>query len=178
VEHRRLSANSKGNPMPLWFVLILMVLTLANALIGGVFLAFSDFIMRALRSTSGTGGVEAMQIINREVFYWIFMVLFIGLVPIWLGLLWYTSTTLTGPGAILLQAAAVSYLVGAFGVTVARNVPMNTMLGNMDLAADSTLQYWVTHYVPNWTFWNSVRTGASILASGLCLTGLVFLLTA
>ncbi len=153
--------------MALWSVVTLMGLTLAYAVIGGVFLAFSDFIMRALRLTSGTGGVEAMQIINREVFYWIFMVLFIGLAPVSLGVLWYASTSLTGTGATLLQVSAISYLVGVFGVTVAQNVPMNTMLGNMDLAAESTVQYWVTHYVPKWTLWNSVRTGASILASGL-----------
>lgn len=41
---------------------------LAYALVGGVFLAFSDFIMRALSVTSGHGGAEAMQAINREVF--------------------------------------------------------------------------------------------------------------
>lgn len=164
--------------MALWIVVTLMGLTLAYAVIGGVFLAFSDFIMRALRLTSGTGGVEAMQIINQQVFRWIFMVLFIGLAPVSLGVLWYAPTRLTGTGAILLQTSAVSYLVGVFGVTVAQNVPMNTMLGNMDLADESTVQYWVTRYVPNWTLWNSVRTGASVLASGLCLTGLVVLLTA
>ena len=46
---------------------------LAYALVGGVFLAFSDFIMRALSLTGGSGGAEAMQAINREVFRWVFM---------------------------------------------------------------------------------------------------------
>lgn len=51
---------------------------LAYALVGGVFLAFSDFIMRSLAQTDG---VDTMQAINREVFHWAFMVLFLGLAP-------------------------------------------------------------------------------------------------
>ncbi|MCR9136788.1 MAG: hypothetical protein NXI27_12375 [Alphaproteobacteria bacterium] len=51
---------------------------LAYAFVGGVFLAFSDFLMRSLAMTGGHGGVEAMQLINREVFRWVFMALFLG----------------------------------------------------------------------------------------------------
>jgi len=161
--------------MPLWFLLFCTFLTIAYAMLGGVFLAFSDFIMRSLRNTSGTGGIEAMQIINREVFHWVFMVAFIGLAPMSLVLLGYASLSLTGSGAILLRLAAISYLVGVFGITIARNVPLNTTLDGMDLAAESTRQFWLADYVPDWTFWNSVRTFASLLTSGLCLSGLVLL---
>lgn len=161
--------------MPLWFLLFCTFLTIAYAMLGGVFLAFSDFIMRSLRNTSGTGGIEAMQIINREVFHWVFMVAFIGLAPMSLVLLGYASLSLTGSGAILLRLAAISYLVGVFGITIARNVPLNTTLDGMDLAAESTRQFWLADYVPDWTFWNSARTFASLLTSGLCLSGLVLL---
>ena len=61
---------------PLIFIL-LQFSVLAYAALAGVFLAFSDFIMRSLARTSGTGGIEAMQIINREVFRWVFMTLFL-----------------------------------------------------------------------------------------------------
>jgi hypothetical protein len=37
---------------------------------------------RALGQTSGGAGPEAMQTINREFFRWIFMTLFLGLVPV------------------------------------------------------------------------------------------------
>jgi len=164
--------------MPLWFLLFCLFLIIAYAVLGGVFLSFSDFIMRSLRATSGTGGIEAMQIINREVFYWAFMALFIGLAPLSLGLLGYASFRLDGTGAVLLQLAAISYLLGVFGITVARNVPLNNMLDGMDMAAEATAQFWTTSYVPNWTFWNSVRTLWSITTSALCLVGLVLLLQA
>ena len=164
--------------MPIWFLLFCVFLIIAYAMVGGVFLAFSDFIMRSLRATSGTGGIEAMQIINREVFYWAFMVLFIGLAPLSLGLLWYASFSLAGTGAILLRLAAISYLVGVFGITVARNVPLNTLLEGMDLAVDTTQQFWSARYVPDWTFWNTMRTLGSILTSALCLSGLILLIQA
>ena len=60
-------------------LILLHIAVLAYALVAGVFLAFSDFIMRSLAITSGSGGVEAMQAINREVFRWIFMTLFLGM---------------------------------------------------------------------------------------------------
>jgi len=63
---------------PFVFV-ILQTSIVAYALVGGVFLAFSDFIMRSLSHTGGVGGVEAMQVINREVFRWVFMTLFLGM---------------------------------------------------------------------------------------------------
>ena len=49
------------------------------ALITGVFLSFSDFIMRGLVQAAGTEGPAAMVGINRTVYHSIFMVLFIGL---------------------------------------------------------------------------------------------------
>ena len=68
--------------MSLFVFTLLQLSILAYALVAGVFLAFSDFIMRALAHTGGVGGVEAMQVINREVFRWIFVALFIGLAPL------------------------------------------------------------------------------------------------
>lgn len=52
-------------------VLLMQFAILAYALIAGVFLAFSDFIMRSLALTSGASGVGTMQVINREVFRWV-----------------------------------------------------------------------------------------------------------
>ncbi len=148
---------------------------LAYALVGGVFLAFSDFIMRALSVTSGHGGAEAMQAINREVFRWVFMTLFLGLAALSLALVVYAMLTLTGPTATLIAAAGLVYLVGCFGVTVVFNVPMNEALAGMDLSHDATRAYWTGTYLPRWTFWNTVRTIACGLAAGLLLFGLTSL---
>lgn len=158
------------------FVFFLIQLSIiAYALVAGVFLAFSDFIMRSLATTSSQGGVEAMQAINREVFRWVFMTLFIGMAPMSLILGGYAWTNLSGPPALLIIAAAAVYLVGCFGVTVAFNVPMNEALARMELTSDATRAYWLQTYVPRWTFWNTVRTIASTASAALLLFGLLWL---
>ena len=60
----------------------LVALALAAALVAGVFLTFSDFVMPSLFAAAPSAGTEAMQIINRKVYRSIFMVLLIGLIPV------------------------------------------------------------------------------------------------
>jgi uncharacterized membrane protein len=52
------------------------------ALIAGVFLSFSDFVMRGLAQAPDTAGPNAMVGINWTVNHSIFMVLFIGLLAV------------------------------------------------------------------------------------------------
>ena len=90
------------------FVFLIQFAILAYALVGGVFLAFSDFIMSALAMTSGHGGVEAMQVINREVFRWVFMALFLGLAVVSLVIAAYGAFALTGTAGTLIMLAGLS----------------------------------------------------------------------
>ena len=148
---------------------------LAFALLGGVFLAFSDFIMRSLAQTSGHGGVEAMQVINREVFRWVFMVLLIGMTPVSLFLAGYGGFGLSGPAGTMIMLAGLVYLIGCFSVTVCFNVPMNEALAAMEATSAPTKDYWLQTYVPRWTFWNTVRTVACVVSAALLLFGVLWM---
>lgn len=161
-----------------FFFYLAHLAVLAYALVGGVFLAFSDFIMRALSLTSGHGGAEAMQTINREVFRRVFMSLFLGLVAVSLALIVYAAIGLTGLAATLVGSAGLVYLFGCFGVTIIYNVPMNESLAEMDLSQDATHAYWRGTYLPRWTFWNTIRTLACGLSAALLLFGLTALSSA
>jgi len=158
--------------MPLWFFLLIQIAILAFAFVGGVFLAFSDFIMRSLARTGGEGGIEAMQVINREVFRWVFMALFLGLVPVSMIIVGYTVTNSSGMAGIVMALAGLIYLCGCFGVTLFFNVPMNEALAGMELSDNVTKDYWTQIYVPRWTFWNTVRTLACAVSAALLLLGL------
>lgn len=147
---------------------------LAYALVGGVFLAFSDFVMRSLALTSGASGVEAMQSINREVFRWIFMVHFLGLAPLSLFVAGYGGWVLGDQPGTLMLLAGIIYFVGCFGVTVFFNVPMNETLSRMDARSDATRSYWTGTYLPRWTFWNSIRTVACALSAALLLFAILW----
>ena len=94
--------------MSLWFKLVEIFSSLAFGLLGGVFLAFSDFIMRSLAQVSGSGGVEAMQAINREVFRIVFMVLFIGMAPVSVLLTVHELIWGEGTAALLMQLRDLS----------------------------------------------------------------------
>lgn len=155
-----------------WIFILAQFSILTYALIGGVFLAFSDFIMRSLARTSGIGGMEAMQSINREVFRWVFMVLFLGMAPVSVAFLAYGIVTIYSPTAPIIVLAGLIYLFGCFGVTIVFNVPMNEALAKMRLADDKAQEYWTGTYLPRWTFWNSVRAVACVAASALLLFAL------
>lgn len=161
--------------MSLLVLVLLQFSILAYAVVCGVFLAFSDFIMRSLAHTGGVGGVEAMQIINREVFRWVFMALFLGMAAMSVFILIYSAMNLTGVPGNLIMLGALAYLLGCFAVTVFFNVPLNEALAGMELSADTTQDYWTGTYLPRWTMWNTVRTVACALAAGLLLFGLVCL---
>lgn len=158
--------------MTLWFFILIQIAILAYAFVGGVFLAFSDFIMRSLAKTGGESGVEAMQVINREVFRWVFMTLFLGLVPFSLIIVGFTATHSGGLATALMTLAGLTYLCGCFGVTLFFNVPMNEALAGMERSEGATQDYWTQTYVPHWTFWNTVRTLACAGSAALLLCGL------
>lgn len=148
---------------------------IAYALVSGVFLAFSDFIMRSLAHTGGIGGVDAMQVINREVFRWVFMALFIGMAPVSLAIAAYGGFVVGNGAGTLFILAGLAYFIGCFGVTVFCNVPMNEALAGMDASSSTAQDYWTGTYLPRWTFWNNVRTVASTISASLLLFGLLWM---
>lgn len=137
----------------------------ACAVIAGVFLAFSDFVMRSLDRASDGSGVEAMQIINREVFRTIFMVLLIGMAITAPVLALFAYHAQPGSPAMAIIIASGIYTVGVFGVTLGFNVPKNKRLDKLAAPGATAENYWKQEFYPNWTVWNHVRTVASALAA-------------
>lgn len=155
--------------MPVWFTLLTQFSILALAMLGGVFLAFSDFLMRSLKKTPGASGMVVMQSINREVFRYVFIPVFLAMVPITLALAITAYTLLPAPG--LFMAAAAVYLLGAFGVTMFGNVPMNNRLEASSAESEEGRAYWESRYLPHWTLFNTVRTVACVVAAAMLLFG-------
>ena len=145
---------------------------LAYAVLGGVFLAFSDFIMRALSLSHGAGGVEAMQAINREVFRWVFMPLFLGMAVASLAFVAWSVLVTGASGRVAVAASGLVYLFGCFAVTVLGNVPLNQRLARLDRNTETTHAYWTDVYLPRWTGWNTVRTVACVASAALLMHGL------
>ncbi|WP_238367365.1 DUF1772 domain-containing protein [Mesobacterium pallidum] len=147
-------------------ITLLTLSALAAALVAGVFLTFSDFVMRGLAGSAPEAGAEAMQQINRVVYRSVFMVLLIGLVPVSLALA-VTGIWLGGPAGAWMIAGAVSYALGVMAVTGRGNVPMNQVLDRMPLA-QAAEGYW-QGYARRWTRLNHLRTLASALTAACWL---------
>lgn len=159
--------------MPVDFILIAYGLSgLLMALVAGVFLAFSDFVMRSLNAASPHAGIESMQLINRKVYSSVFLVLLLGLAPVSAMLSAYAWVYISGPAQIWLVAGGVLYFLGTFVVTIFGNVPMNKRLDAMATDGRATQIYW-SSYATFWTMWNHVRTAASTLAAAFFLIGCV-----
>ena len=143
-----------------------------SAVVGGIFFAFSNFVMGALARVPAPEGIRAMQSVNVVVLNPGFLSVFAGTALLFLvlgilGLVQWGS----GHGPYLL-GAAVAYLVGTWLVTIAGNVPLNDHLAQQMPESEPAEQAW-QQYLERWTRLNSQRTGAAILASVLLLLALV-----
>ena len=143
---------------------ILMIAGLFGALVAGVFLGFSDFIMRGLAQAPASQGAAGMIGLNRTVYRSVFMVLLLGLVPVSgaLGLL--AVWQLQGAAQVLTLGGAAVYLIGVLAVNGMGNVPMNKHLDALDGQLRETSDYW-PHYAQRWTQLNHARTAGSALAA-------------
>ena len=143
---------------------------LLMAFVSGVFLAFSDFIMRSLAAATPGAGIEAMQLINRKVLRSVFVVWLLALGPVAMGLGLYAWIAVEGPARAWFIAGTTLYVMGTFMVTILGNVPMNERLDRMAPDAAETRAYW-RQYARGWTWWNHLRTVASGGAALALLVG-------
>ena len=142
----------------------LFIASFLMALIAGVFLSFSDFIMRGLAQARGTVGPAAMVGINRAIYRSIFMVLFVGLLAVSAALALFAFWQLDGIALLLVIAGSLSYGLGVFAVTGLGNVPMNNRLDALSGNMEQTELYW-SDYERRWTRLNNIRSAASAFAA-------------
>ena len=149
----------------LWFSAI------GCGLLGGVYFAFSAFIMTSLGRIDQAAGIAAMNAINVDIVKSLFMPLFL-------------LTTLAGaaltalaifrwgqPGALAMLAGGIIYVLGMFVVTMIFNVPLNDTLAAINPASAEAASTWA-RYLQDWTFWNHVRTITCIAATVLFIAAI------
>ncbi|MCT4683707.1 MAG: DUF1772 domain-containing protein [Roseicyclus sp.] len=143
---------------------ILLLSAILMALVAGVFLSFSDFVMRGLAAAPGTAGAAGMVGLNRTVYRSIFMGLLIGFVPGSLALGALAVRHLEGLALVLTLLGSLAYLLGVMAVTGRGNVPMNRRLAALAGDAPGLAAFW-PGYLRGWTRLNHLRVAASALAA-------------
>jgi uncharacterized membrane protein len=157
----------KDRIMSLFNLITALAALLGAALVGGIFFAFSSFIMRALDRIPPSEAIRTMQAINVTVIHPAVMGLFLGTAALSVALA--ALVFIHGANQPLPHwffVGGLNYVFGTFLVTGLANVPLNNRLAAVDANTDAGRKLWPT-YRRQWTFWNHIRTAASVLAA-LC----------
>ena len=136
--------------------------------IGGVYFAFSFFVMQSLNKVSHPEAIRTMNSINSVILKSPFMFLFffssfIAFIIFLENMILYKLISNEG-------FASIVFLIGMFLCTAIKNVPLNNKLADFDLN-DSTSNPEIewNDYYKNWIKWNHIRTTSCFLSMVLLL---------
>jgi uncharacterized membrane protein len=123
----------------LWFSAI------GCGLLGGLYFAFSTFIMTALGRIGQAPGIMAMNAINAVIVQSLFMPFFLGTTLTSLLLAIAALFRWGEPGALAMLAGGVLYVLGMFVCTMIFNVPLNNALAAADPASAEAASLWARY---------------------------------
>ena len=136
--------------------ILTLVAAIGAGISGGVFFAFSTFIMSSLGRLPGRQGLVAMQEINRGAPNPLFMLALFGTALVCLVLGVSAVRRLGDPVALWQLVGCAIYLV-AIVLTIVYHVPHNNVLDAVDPDGTGAVDAW-REYRTGWTAWNHVRT--------------------
>ncbi|MCD7061160.1 anthrone oxygenase family protein [Pelagibacterium xiamenense] len=142
---------------------------LTSAIMAGFFFSYSVSVMWGFDAAAPGSAIDGMQKINTVIQNaWFFPSFFGAPVFAVLAAIVFWAMGMRDVGVVF-GLAGLCYLIGAFGITVAVNVPMNEALGreSIPLDAEAARALWMD-YSTRWTWWNHIRTIASIASALLC----------
>jgi uncharacterized membrane protein len=154
--------------MPYVVIGVAVLAALAAALVGGVFYAFSSFVMRALGRLPPAQGIAAMQSINVTAVQPPLMIAFVGTLLVGIAACVVAAVAGVWPTFWWAIAGCAVYLVGVIGMTGGFHVPRNNALDKLDPSAPASAASWST-YLSQWTAGNHVRVLGG-LVSGAAFT--------
>ncbi len=141
-------------------------------LLGGLYFAFSAFIMSALARIEPAHGVVAMNSINVTIVRTLFLPFFLGTTLTSLALVVIGLVQWEQAGSTAMIVGGAVYFLGMFVVTMVFNVPLNNQLAVVTPGTADAGFVWA-RYLKEWTLWNHVRTLASTGASAAFIAALV-----
>lgn len=153
--------------------IILIATITATALIAGLFYAYSCSVNIGLGRLPDREYLAAMQNINSAILNPFFFMSFMGTLILLPLSAWLNYDQSLSGRFLLLAIASVLYIIGVFGVTMLRNVPLNDMLAAFDLkaAAASDIARLRLSFEQPWLMWHNVRTVACVVCLLLAVIG-------
>lgn len=158
-----------------WTVYACLFLALWSSLVGGVFKAFSEFIMSGLLRAAPASGINSMQQINKTVMRTEFVTALISIAVVSVAFALYAMLTFDVGSRLVIMLPALAYVPSVLLTTVLGNVPMNQRLDALDYKTAEAETYW-SEYGQKWTRLNHIRTIGSIVTAGLYLNAAISLI--
>ncbi|MBX5184741.1 DUF1772 domain-containing protein [Rhizobium sp. NZLR3b] len=158
--------------MQIVLILSLVAAAIGSGLVAGIFFAFSTFIMTAFSRIPAEQGIAAMNSINVTIVRSPFMGLFVPTAILCIVITVLALIDWRGGASTLMLAGAALYLLASFLSTIIFNVPMNDALEKVSGSGPQAVELWAA-YLRDWTWWNHVRTVASLLASVAFIRALI-----
>lgn len=154
---------------------ILFAFVITSGLLAGFFFAYWCSVMIGLRNVRDETFIETMQNINAALPNRRFAIPFFAPVVLSLFAVWRTFADDATTSMWWSVTAAVLSLI-TFGITAARNVPMNNALAEVGAPASPGIAHEAreANEAP-WTLWNDIRTYTSALAFVAAIAALVTL---
>ena len=147
------------------------VTALGCATVGGLFYAFSSFVMAGLDRRSPATAIAAMQGINATALRPPLLLPLFGTALLCLAVGVAALIERDGAASWLGLAGAAIYLAGIVGVTMRGNVPLNLHLDDLDPEGPAAAEEWRRYY-QRWGAWNHVRTIAGLAATAAMIASL------
>jgi uncharacterized membrane protein len=154
------------------FILLVILCALGSGAIGGVFFAFSNFVMPALARLASAEGIHVMQAINVTVLNRLFLGTFMGTGALSIAAIVVALLRWDGVGSLCAALGGATYVLGSILVTMRGNVPLNNALMRVTQADALGEAVWRT-YLRDWTKWNTIRTIACFIAMVLFIVALI-----
>ena len=129
--------------------------------IGGVYFAFSFFVMHSLNKHNPSEAIKIMNSINQVILKSPFIILFFfsSFIALVLFIDNLISKTLISDQGF----ASLIFLVGMFLCTALKNVPLNRKLNDFHDSKNDPEAEWM-YYYKHWLKWNHVRTASCFIS--------------
>jgi uncharacterized membrane protein len=150
----------------------LIAAAIGSGLIAGIFFAFSTFIMTALSRVPPEQGIAVMNSINVTIVRSPFMLLFVPTAILCLVIAILAVMGWRGSASLWMLGGATAYIFASFVSTIIFNVPMNDALAKVSGSGPDAAALW-NSYLKDWTWWNHVRTVASLVSAVAFVRALV-----
>lgn len=158
-----------------FYQLVQHVAVLLTGLAAGIFYSYSCSVTGGLGRLSDREYLMAFQSINRVILNPWFFVTFMGSLILLPVATWLSYKSGINFSFWLLLSATAIYVVGAFGVTVVGNVPLNNMVDNFDVhtASLQELSSLRERFEAPWNKLNVIRTIAAVLSFLLAILSIL-----